>query len=168
MSGQVLSWQWFAASVAVPIAIGIGSALATHSLAVRKARLDRRLLDRRKSYDALLPALADVVAYDQRELRLMYSYSENQQAEDRARAADVEWRARHDAAMSIIRGVVARRELAASSNVLEALDSLLTEYSRIEDSLEVEAPSWQDACEMYAVASLAALDSVRKAVAREA
>lgn len=168
MAVQVGTWEWLLASVAVPIAIGIGSALATHSLAVRKARLDLSLVDRRKAYNALLPALVDIVAYDQRALRLAYHEFGSQQAEDTARAADDEWEARHGSAVTVLRDVAARRELAASRPVLDAVDTLLNEYSRIGNELGDDTIDWVDAHEMGAAASLAALDAVRKAVAREA
>jgi len=165
LAGLALSSQWFLGSVLVPIVIGVGSAVATHSLAVRKTRLELRLVERRKSYEVLLPAIADVVAYDQRELRMAYHEFGSQAAEDRAYADQDDWKVRHAAAMSVIQNVIAKRELAASPNVLKALDSLLADYSRIGPE---ETPGWPDAAELYAEASLKALDAIRKEIAREA
>jgi hypothetical protein len=168
VAAQIGTWQWLAASVAVPIAIGVGSAFAAHAFAVRKARLGLRFVDRREAYDVLLPALADVVAYDQRAPRFAYHGFGSQQSEDLARVADDEWEARHSAAMAAVRDVAARRELAAAPNVLAALDALLAEYSRIGSGISDDAIDWIEAHEMGAAASLAALDAVRKAVSREA
>lgn len=168
MTGQIGTLQWLLGSVAVPIAIGMGSALITHWFAVRKARLNFRLVDRRKAYDALLPALAEVVAYDQRALRFAYHEFGSQQSEDLARAANNEWEERHKAATAVVRGVAARRELAASPRVLEAVDTLLAEYARAGSGLDDDSIEWIDAYETGAAASLTALDSVRKAGAREA
>ena len=164
MADQAIIVEWLIASVAVPIAIGVGSAVATHSLAVRKARLDLRLVDRRKSYNERLPALAEVVAYDRRQLRSIYHEYSSQESEDLARAQDDERAARHSAAMSVISDVVAKRELAASTNVLKALDELMAEYSHVDP----QTHSWGEACEAFAAASVSALDAVRKEIAREA
>ena len=158
-----MSAQWLIASVAVPVVIGVASALSTHWLSVRKTRLDHRMIERRRSYGELLPALAEVLAYDQRQLRLEYHEFDSEQSEGRARAADKEWEARHTSAMATIREVISKRELAASPGVLEALDSMMAEYSKVDPSTHC----WSDACEAYASATIAAVDAVRKEVARE-
>ncbi|MDZ4179204.1 MAG: hypothetical protein U1E29_08235 [Coriobacteriia bacterium] len=163
---MTLDWstiRWLFASVAVPIVIGVGSAIATHWLSLRKTRLDLRMTERRKSYNELLPALADVLAHDQRQLRCVYREFGSQQAEDAARATDEEWNLRHSAAMTVIRAVIAKRELAASTGVLKALDSMMDRYSKVDPSTHC----WDDACEAFLEATLAAVDEVRKEVARE-
>ncbi len=158
-----MSGQWLIASVAVPIVIGVVSALLTHWLSVRKTRLDHRMIERRRSYGELLPALADVLMYDQRRLRFEYHEFGGEQAEEQARAADEEWEVRHAAAMTAIREVIAKREIAASPGVLEALDTMMAEYSKIDPSTHC----WSDASEAYATATIAAVDAVRREVARE-
>ncbi|MDZ4063522.1 MAG: hypothetical protein U1E22_02535, partial [Coriobacteriia bacterium] len=145
--------QWFLVSVAVPIVIGVGSAIATHWLSLRKTRLDLRMAERRKAYNQLLPALAYVLAYDRRQLRNVYHQFESQCAEDAAHTADNEWESRHAAAMSVIRDVSAKRELAASPAVLKALDTLMEKYSAVDPSTHC----WDDACEAYFEATLAAV-----------
>jgi hypothetical protein len=163
LAGFALTWQWLLASVAVPIVIGVTSSLATHWLSVRKSRFDMRLADWRKSYDRLLPALADALTYDRRQLRFVYHEFESGSAEEQARAKDEEWAARHNAAMSVIRDVVAKRELAASPGVLKALDALMEEYSRVDPATH----SWDEACEAFAAATLAAVDAVREEIPRD-
>jgi len=67
--------------------------------------------------------------------------------------------------MSVIWNVIAKRVLAASPNVLKVLDSLMADSLRIGPE---ETPGWPDAAELYAEASLKALDAIRKEITREA
>jgi len=168
MAAGIPLWQWAATSVLVPIAIGVGSAAFGYALSLRKARFDLRLVDRRRSYNALLPSLAELVAYDSRALRLAYHEFGSQAAEDRARESDAEWAERYATAMTVINGSRAKGELGSSRQVLDALNSLADERERIRQGVIGDTLEFVDAHEMDAAASLAALDAVQKAVAREA
>lgn len=154
--------QWWIASVVVPIVIGTSSAIATHWLALRKTRHELRITERRKSYNRLLPALADVLAYHQRELLQLHGGGHGRQAED-AHAEDDQWSYRRMAAMEVIRDVIAKGELAASAGVIDALEIMMDQYSEIDP----DTHGWSDACEALFEITLSAVDAVRGEVARE-
>jgi hypothetical protein len=161
-------WQWALSSVLVPLVIGLSAAYVGHSLSLRKARFELRIVERRTTYEELLPALTDLAAYDARFVRLAYHDFGGQAVEDRERAADDDWARRRRAAIAVIERVIVRGELGASRTVLDALETLLSDRARTRREFNSEELEYVDAVETDAASSKRALEAIHKAVSREA
>lgn len=167
MVAGVAWWQWLLASLVVPVVVGLGSAYIGHVLQLRRARFDLRIVSHRATYETLLPALDDLVAYEDRWVRRVYSDYPSQAAMDMDLELDNHWESRRHAAWTVIEGVLLRGELAASRAVIAALEQARTEHATIRQALSDEDLDYPDAVEAAAASSRKALAAVRRLVDRE-
>lgn len=123
------------------------------------------MLERRTTYEQLVPALSDLAAYDSRALRLLYGEYSSQAALDHERESDEQWALRRQASIDIVQGVLARGQLAASKQILEMLRSYMDERMRISGSMHPN--DFADGLEKMAEASREAWEAVSSVVARE-
>ena len=159
-------WQWALSSVLIPIILGLGAAYLGHYLSLNKARYDLRIVERRTTFDELIPALAELAASDAREVRSAYHGFGSEAEEDKARAADAEWANRRRAAITVIERVLIKGELGASPAVLNTLNALMAQRSATARNYH-EDFDYFHALETDAEASQKSLDAIRKAMAKE-
>jgi hypothetical protein len=160
-------WQWALSSIAVPIVVGLAAVYAGHFLALRKSKVETRLIEHRTTYEEVLPALYDLVESDARYVRSVYHDYGSQAAEDKASELDGEWAARRRAAMATVQRVLRRGDLGASPAVLSALQAIDDRHMDIASRYSSEGLDYVDAIEEDAASSRIALEEVRKAIKRE-
>lgn len=167
MATNVPVWQWALSSVLVPIVIGLGGAWLGHSLSLRKSRHEARLSVRRATYDQLLPALSDLVLSGERQIRFELHEFYGPEDEDRAHLKDEEWRDRYASAMECVRSVVARGQLAASKQVLDALNDYVKETASLMEDWNSGTSDFLDIYERDLAASKKVQARVQKAIPHE-